>query len=246
MGLIESGVQKADERRRTQGFFAAIGGDRLAGKSTIAGTLPGRTLIVQPQDIEAGNLSPIELAEKLGNHLDLLELDQYQKFFTLLEDPDIHSYDNIYVDGISAFTKQIYQSPEYAKKTANGNVFDGFRLISDMSDTLIRSYKRFSKDYNKNVFITFATEAIRGPDGAVAEVKTLSKGNNPKKFVEEAAGNVLQIVLVPAEDGSSQRVLFTTTTGPYTARLGDLLPGTVPAAVTPDLKELLTLLGRIG
>lgn len=241
MGLIS---RLLDERQKQKGFFAAIGGERLAGKSTIAGTLPGKTLLVQPAAIEAGNLSPKVLAESLGNTLDIVELARYQDFFELLSDEEILAYDNLYIDGISAVTEQIYRSPEYVAKTADGNVFKGFALIHDVVDDLIGALKNFSAKHDKNVFVTFATESLRGPGGAVNEVKVIAKGKFPSKFVEKAAGNVLQVVLHQDEDGSTKRVLVVGTTGPYHARIGDILEGQLPKAMSPNLGELLTQLNR--
>lgn len=232
------------QKQQSSGFMAAIGGARLSGKSTLAGTLPGSTLVIQPAGIEAGNTSPMELAKKLGNKLDLIEVENHGQLFEVLQDTGLLKYDNIYVDGISAFTEMVYSSPEFATKTAK-NKWDGFDYIKDQSGQLVLACKELAEKHDKNVFITYSLKEKTDENGNVASVEMDAKGNATKTIVEGRSPNVVAAVAVTKEDGSLVRGLITKNKGPYVARLGNLLDEDNPGKIIPaDLSTLLTIIGR--
>lgn len=224
--------------------MAALGGARLSGKSTLAGTLPGSTLVIQPAGIEAGNTSPIELAKKLGNKLDIIEVESHGQMFEVLQESAILSYDNIYVDGISAFTEMIYNSPEFITRSTK-NKWDGFDYIKDQSGKLVLVCKELAEKNDKNVFITYALKEKTDENGNIASVEMDAKGNATKTIIESKSPNVITAVAVTKEDGSLVRGLLTKNKGPYVARLGNLLDEDNPEKIIPaDLATLLTIVGR--
>lgn len=233
------------QKQESSGFMAAIGGARLSGKSTLAGTLPGFTLVIQPAGIEAGNTSPIEMANKLGNKLDLIEIDTHGQLFEVLTDSSILSYDHIYIDGISAFTEMVYASSEFKSKF-NRNKWDGFDYIKDQSTQLVTAAKDLASTHNKNVFITYSLREKTDENGNVASVEMESKGNATKTLIEGKSPNVVAAVAVTKEDGSLVRGLVTKNKGPYVARLGNLLDEDNPGKVIPaNLTSLLKIVGRV-
>ena len=48
-------------------LFCVVAGPRLGGKTTIAGTLPGKTLLLQAAVLESGSRSALKLARERGN-----------------------------------------------------------------------------------------------------------------------------------------------------------------------------------
>lgn len=242
MGLIDK-LRK--QKQESSGFMAAIGGARLSGKSTLAGTLPGSTLVIQPAGIEAGNTSPVELGKKLGNKVDLIEIESHLQIFEVLTDKEVLAYDNIYVDGISAFTEMVYGSPEFQKKSVK-NKWDGFDYIKDQSTKLVALCKEISAAHDKNVFVTYSLKEKTDENGNVTSVEMDAKGNATKTLVEGKSPNVLAAVAVNKDDGSLVRGLITKNNGPYVGRLGNLLDEDNPGKIIPaNLAELLTIVGRL-
>ena len=232
------------QKQQSSGFMAALGGARLSGKSTLAGTLPGTTLVIQPAGIEAGNTSPIELAKKLGNKLDLIEVETHGQMFEVLADKDVLAYDNLYVDGISAFTEMIYNSPEFTTKSLKSK-WEGFDYIKDQSGSLVMLCKELAEKHDKNVFITYSLKEKTDEHGNITSVEMDAKGNATKTIVEGKSPNVLTAVAVTKEDGSLVRDIITKIKGPYVARLGNLLDEDNPGKIIPaDLSQLLTVVGR--
>lgn len=236
------------KRQASKGFFAAIGGTRTSGKSTLAGTLPGKTLLLQPAGVEAGNVSPVEKAKELGNELDMIVFDKFTGAFEILQDPAIMDYDNIYVDGISGFTDLVYQSPEFNRKGVK-NKFEAFDFLKDQSVQLIVACKKLAEDHNKNTFVTYALTKKFDSAGVEIGVEMVAKGNATKDLVEGKGGNLVIAVAIPVtgEDGKTriERKLVTKNFGPYTARLGDLLDHQNPGVIDANLAELLRVAGRI-
>ena len=58
-------AQKAEDKK----LFAVVAARRLGGKTTLAGTLPGTTLMLQAAVLESGSNSAKQLAEQRGNKL---------------------------------------------------------------------------------------------------------------------------------------------------------------------------------
>jgi hypothetical protein len=244
MSLINELLKKKQQQK---GFLAAIGGPRLAGKSTLAGTLPGKTLVIQPAGIEAGNLSPVRLAQSRGNHLDLIEFERFDQLEKLLNDRGIAEYDNIYVDGISAFTELLYKSPEFEAAQNKGgkrNVFEGFSFIQDQAVRLVEHCKSLAENQDKNVFITYAIKHKYDAQGNVTEAEMESKGNATRSLIVGKCPNVLTIVSIPTEEGGTVRKLLTHNHGPYIGRLGNILDTDNPKKLDADLGELLTYVNR--
>lgn len=243
MSLVERLIK---ERQQKKGYFAVVGGERMTGKSTLAGTLPGRTLLVQPAHIESGNESPLEKAAECGNHVDLIQLENYEMFFELLTDEAVKEYDNIYIDGISAMSMQLYKSPKFKVIEKKTNNWDAFRFVKDVLQDFMEAMKQYAEVNDKNVFITYATEpVINKQTQQVESMRTVAMGNYPQKFVEEGAGTVVQSIVATDAEGNTKRALITSHTGPYHARVGDLLDGKAPKSLPHDLSELLKLAGRI-
>lgn len=242
MSLIQRLLQQRAERK---GFFCAVGGVRLAGKSTVAGTLPGSTIIIQPRGIEAGNMSPVRLGQQRGNQVDLIEFGSHNEIFEILDDESILEYDNVYIDGISAFTELVYGSGTFAAKSKK-NKWDGFDYIKDQSTQLVTKAKELAETHDKNVFLTYALKPKYDANGIATSVEMVAKGNASKDLVEGKCPNVVAIYPAPVEGQDEPlRKLLTNNNGPYVARLGDMLDTDNPKVLDADLGELLKIVNRV-
>lgn len=241
MSVIE---QLKKKKKNQVGFMAAVGGQRLAGKSTIAGTLPGKTLVIQPAGIESGNTSPVGLAKKRGNVLDIIEFTDHNMIFEILNDKGLLEYDNIYIDGISAYTEMVYMSDEFVRRS-DKNKWDGFDYIKDMATQLVTQAKVLADTKDKNVFITYALKPKYDENGDLASVEMDAKGNATKSLIEGKCPSVIAVVTATTEDGTMKRGIVTKHRGPYIGRLGNLLDEDNPGVLEADLGVLLKLVGRV-
>jgi hypothetical protein len=206
--------------------------------------LPGKTLLVQPAGIEAGNTSPKAKAKELGNHLDMVPVNTHEEMFAVLADPLLLEYDNIYIDGVTAFTELVYNSKMFAAVSAKDK-WAGFDYIRDQATKLVVAAKALADNHNKNVFITYALKEKRDESGNITAVEMDAKGNATKSLVEGKCPNVLALVAIqdPAT-GEWKRKLITSNLGPYVARLGNFLDADNPKKFDDDLSKLLEFVKR--
>lgn len=240
MGIL---LDKISNKTENSGFFCAVTGCRLSGKSTLAGTLPGKTILIQPSDVEAGNLSPKQLAEANGNELTLVMFSSIDEAMDILDDPDLLEYDNIYFDGISGTTEMLYDSPAFAIKS-KANKWDGFAYIGKTIRNLIAKFKELAELHNKRVFITMALDVKLDGNGEPAETKLVAKGNITRSEIEGKVPNVICTIEHLDDKGNTVRQLLTRSVGPFLCRLGDLLDDANPGVIDANLVDLLTLVGR--
>lgn len=243
--MTESILEKLKQQtiNKKAGFLCAVGGVRMAGKTTISGTLKGKTLLIQIKSLEAGNTSAIQLAAESDNELVSVEVESSRDLFALLNSEDILAFDNIYIDGLSAFTELLYVSKEFAiieKKPAKdgGGMWKAFDMIKDRSTQLILKAKELAETHNKNVFVTYALQRKNSEDGAVMEM--VSKGQASKDLIEGKCPNVVVIASKQTEEGTVRKII-TSNFGLYAARLGNLLDRQNPGVVEADLNALIKI-----
>ena len=203
------------------GVFAIIGGERLAGKSTLAGTLPGKTLLLQANILETGSQSALTLAERNGGQLDVISFRDYGDLLEIMESPELFEYDNLYVDGLSSITDMVYESKEF-EKISKKNTWDGFALISKATRGYLLKAKRLS-DKGLNVFTTLAYKATLDPNGNVSKITPDIKGNATLGTMVKLCPTVLSLRQTVVEGQGLQRVLMTTSDGVYPGRLDGML-----------------------
>lgn len=213
--------ERLKQQQNNAGVFALVGGERLAGKSTLAGTLPGSTLLLQAHVLETGSQSAKSLADRLGGKLDIVSFKDYGDLREILDSPELLEYDNLYVDGLSSITEMVYESKEF-DKVAKKNKWDGFALISQATRNYLLTAKRLS-DKGLNVFTTVAYKATLDPNGNVAKITPDIKGTATLGTMSKLCPTVISLRQIYDEEKGLQRVLMTTSDGVYPGRLDGML-----------------------
>lgn len=231
--------QKIADRKKTQGVFGVIAGTRLAGKSTIAGTLPGKTLMLQASVLETGSRSASKLAKRNGFDLTIKDFGTIADLIKELNEAE--GYDHIFIDGISAVTEMRLREPDVAA-TIKRDQWAGYRLLSDTVRSFLMTAKQMATEDGVNVFITLALTETRNANGEVAELKPAVKGNVALVEISRLAPVFVTLTAGQDEDGNTVRELITKTTGPIPGRLDSLLDDENVGFMPADLGALLELI----
>jgi hypothetical protein len=236
-------IQKLIKAKQKKGVFAIIAGLRLSGKSTLAGTLPGNTLLVQCALRETGSNSAQALAERLGNNLSIVEFETLAEFDGILKEaaqsPD---FDNIYIDGISAITEVKYNEPAVLKLAQSGSPWGAFDLIKKTMQTAIEDSKEIAEKFQKNVFMTLALNPEFDASGNLIEIKPELKGKATLSVIKGYAPTVLVVRSRKDEKGNVIRELITKNDGPYSARIDSLLDDQNPGVLPANLAQVISLI----
>jgi len=239
MGIIAD-QKKKDEK---QGIFAVVAGARTSGKSTIPGTLPGKTLMLQAKLLETGSKSAVALAKELGNDLTVLSFGNIAELDEYLQDADLKKFDNLYIDGLSAVTDQLYTDPAVAK-VLKKNVWDGFREIWEQATRILLTVKSLSDDLN--VFFSLAIKEKWDRDGNLIAIEPEIKGNATMGEVKKLCPTILYTIGTPFDDEEGKthvkRQLVTGYMGVYAARIDSLLDHQNPGIMDADLGQVIALI----
>lgn len=224
-------------REQSKGKFFLVGGQRLDGKTTIAGTLKGKTLLVQSDLLEAGAASAEALALREGNSLDVVSFSSISDLYEILEDKEVLGYDNVYVDGISAINELVTMREDF-QKAAKKNIWDAYRLVGDEMTKCMIFLKRMANENSINVGVTLAYK-LRDVNG-VLTLEPDVKGNVTISQIQKLVPIVLGVRKKFDEDGNMKRVLVTKSDELYPARIDSLLDENNSGEVAPELGELLS------
>lgn len=233
---IADRIKKA---RKESGHFIVVAGERLTGKSTIAGTLPGKTLYLFASIYESGYQSAVSLAKINGHELDALEFTDLKELVSILSE-DLGSYHNIFIDGISAVSAMKADEP-LVEKLSKTNVWDAYKMIGDSMRDFIFMCKEISTT-GKNVITTLALAPEINANGSLTSLKPVTKG---KVVLQEISGKVpifVTLRLADTENGSTKREMVTLSDSIYPGRIDSLLDETNPKVMEADLGKLLNLL----
>lgn len=238
---------KKQEAEPTKAMFGIVAGPRLGGKTTLAGTLPGRTLLLQASVLESGSGSARALAAESGAQLDVLNFTSVEELQAIIaelrKDTD---FDNVYVDGLSAITEMKDRDPAVviAKKKV---VWDAFRMIGEAATETILGLKELTYSDKaakpKNVFLTCALKVKHDTNGNVNEVELEAKGNMAVSAITKLGEAVLTVLPpVTTESGTTGHRLVTKTEGFWPGRIDGLLSKDNPGLIEPaDLSKVLGL-----
>ena len=240
MGIINTLIKE----KKNNGIFAVIAGTRTSGKSTISGTLPGKTLMLQAHLLETGSSSAKKLASRLNNDLTIISFKDYDALMEILKDEDILKYDNIYIDGLSAITEQLFSSPEI-KKHMKKNIWDGFRELWIKATNLLLHAKELS-DYI-NVFFTLAIREKFDRDGNLIAIEPETKGNATIGEIKHLCPTILYTIAETFQDEDTQetttyRSLITGYQGLYAGRIDTLLDQDNPGKMEADLSKVIQII----
>ena len=221
---------------KKRGIFGAVTGERLSGKSTLAGTLPGKTAMLVTELFETGAGSAIQMAKKMGNMLDVYKFDNISSLLEIAEAAS-KSYDNIYIDSASGITEVMYRTPEM-QALIKKNSWDGFRFLAEKVEDLMLRTKELTENSKLNILYTVAL--VKDKDG---DLVPETKGNAVVKNIRAIFPVVLALRPSYNEDGKSTApTLVTSSSYPYMARLDDLLIENNPGVMDADLSKVLKLL----
>jgi len=226
-------------------LFAILAGQRLSGKSTLAGTLQGKTLMLQAAVLESGSDSAKALAKQNKNDLVIYAFETVAELKSIIAELNSDTvFDNVFIDSLSAVTDMKYAEPSTAVMIKR-NVWDGFRCIGEDATEIIIKLKELTYPTKtkkaKNVFLVCALDMKLDNSGNPAEVSLTTKGNMAVSSVTKYGEAVLTAVIVIGDKGA-ERKLLTKTQGLLPARIDGILDQQNPGIIAPDLNEVLKLI----
>lgn len=152
-----------EQKKNPDALFCCVYGYSTAGKSTLAGTLPGKTLIIQIKNLETGSKSALQVAKQLGNNVSIVDIESDKELISLFKEikETDHGFDNIYVDSLSAFTEMFIRQPEI-KLLAGKDRWAAFNRLADAIFNIIIEAKKLSNSSETKkpcrMFMTLAVE----------------------------------------------------------------------------------------
>jgi hypothetical protein len=230
-------------------LFCVVAGPRLAGKTTLAGTLPGRTYLLQAAVLESGSESAKALAAKNKHELYVDTFSSVEELLTKLDELKTDTdFDQVFVDGLSALTEQKMRDPRIAKLVKTDN-WAAFRELGEsISDAILRmkelTYAEKVKK-PKNVWLTCALSIKQDKNGSIVDVSLEAKGNVAVTSITKL-GEAVVTVLPPlkTENGVGSHRLITKTEDVWPGRIDGVLAEQNPGIIEPaDLRAVLKLKG---
>lgn len=238
-------LSKYAKSKDSKGIFAIIKGTRLSGKSTLAGTLPGKSILAQAALLETGSNSAESLAKKLNNSLTVLEFKTVEELLDIVKEfSTMKDYANLYIDGITAITELKYKEPRINRKVNGGGnlVWDGFREIAEATEGFIEACKGITETTTKNIFLTLSLDPKHDSSGDVIELTPITKGQATLGKLERYGNNTVVIRCRTTDKGETVREILTKNHQPYTARIDSLLDDNNPGVLPADLTQLISLI----
>ncbi len=232
---------KIKKRQQASAVFAVIAGERLQGKTTLVGTAPGRTLLLQAAVLETGSRSAEQLAAQKGYHLDVVDFHSLADLVDSMEEAATSDYDNIYIDGISAVTEMKLEEPEI-QKLVKKDQWGAYREIGASVRNFIKLAKGLATNHGKNTFITLAFQPKRDVNGHLVELVPSCKGNVAVSEISRLCPVFVTLRTGYDENDQERREMVIKSDGVYPGRCDSLLDQDNPGVIEADLGVLLNLL----
>lgn len=238
---------KAQSSSAGKKLFCVVAGPRLGGKTTLAGTLPGKTILLQAAVLESGSESAKSLAQRNGFTLDVVNFTNTDELLAVLKELETDTeYDNVYVDGLSAITEQKLKDPKIAKAIKT-NVWDGYRELGEAASEIILQLKALTYAEKakkpKAAFLTCALKIKQDKAGNVIDVELEARGNVAVTTVTKLGEAV--VTVLPASKGENgveiPNRLIIKTTDFWPGRIDGLLSDQNPGEMEADLGKVLEL-----
>jgi hypothetical protein len=240
---------EASKNEASKKLFAVVAGQRLSGKSSLAGTLPGKTLLLQAAVYESGSKSAVKLSQKLGNDLTILTFNSTLELRDIVKELTADDqFDNIYVDGVGSITDMKMAEPKMIA-AAKADVWGAYRVLGDEMRVMLHELKALTypgkSPKPKNVFVTCALEIKQDKSGAIVDVSLQAKGNIAISEITRLGEAVVTCLApTPTDKGMSDHRLLTKTDGVFPGRIDGLLPEENSGIVEPaNLSVVLKALG---
>lgn len=237
---------KKNTTAHAKGMFGVVAGPRLGGKTTLAGTLPGKTLMLQAAVHESGSESAKAKAAEMGNDLEVVNFSSVEELQAVIKELlTDDEYDNIFVDGLSAITELKLKEPTMVKLMKADN-WACFREVGSAATDTILGLKELTygekAKHPKNVFLTVALAIKQDKNGQIVDVSLECKGNVAVTAVTKFGEAVLTVL--PAqqtEEGEIPHRLITKTQDFWPGRIDGLLSHQNPGELPADLSAVLAL-----
>lgn len=236
-------LQSKRKSIKTRGIFAAILGVRLSGKSTVAGTLPGKSAMMTAKTFETGSASAEQLAKNLGAELDVYEFTSSKDLIAMCKEAAL-TYNNIFIDGASGLTEILYRQPDIAKAVQK-NAWDGYALLGDYVEDALLAIKDLTEvDGGVNIFVTASVDPKYDQAGNILEYVIESKGKSIIKNIRKIFPVVVSLRAAFNENGHrlDEPEMITKTEGVYSGRIDSLLAQDNPGILPADLTTLISLI----
>ncbi len=212
----------------------------MGGKSTLAGTLPGKTVLLQAAVLETGSRSAKALANKNGHKLDVVTFNDLVDFRAKFEAALKTDADHIYVDGYSALNDMRWGGADI-KAAFKKNNFEAYGKHGD-DMTEIAKYVKAGAEKGKNIFMTCAMKLKQDKDKDELDVVCEVKGRIAATELTKIAEVCVSIVKMPVgEDGKEQRVMITKEFNKWPGRVDGVLDDDNPQFCQPDLSIVLRM-----
>lgn len=240
---------KKQETQEGKKLFGVVAGPRLGGKSTLAGTLPGKTLMLQVAVLESGCESAKSLASKLGNELDILSFSSMEELAGITKDLGTDTtYDNVYLDGLSALTDIKIREPRI-QALIKKDVWSGYRELGEDISTMLLLLKALTYPVTtkpKNVIITCALAVKTGPNGNIVDVSLEAKGNVAVTQITKLGEFVITVMPpIETENGITGHRMITRSVESWPGRIDGVLSEDNPGMIAPaNLGELFKLINK--
>ena len=233
-------AERIKSKQNAKSKFIVLAGRRFGGKSSSLGTLPGKTLIIEITDKEAGADGAIAVAKELGNTVDVVTGNDSQDALELAAAGFAEGYDNVAVDGISALSEVEADKPKIKKMlNAGGNsVFSGWRMIGNELTELIQGLKRLSISNNKPVILTLALKEKLDGEGNIVNLEPDAKGNVAISFIKGKCNTFLIARRAADSDGHPLYVIQTKDDEVYNARVDGVLAKDNPSGFRTELDKV--------
>lgn len=229
---------KAAKNKKTK--FMVVAGRRFGGKSSSLGTLPGKTLIIEITDKEAGADGAVAVAREQGNTVDVVTGIDCEDTLGLAREAFEAGYDNVAVDGLSALSEVEAEKPKVKKMlNAGGNaVFGGWRVIGGELTNLIQELKALSLEFNKPVVLTLALKEKLDGEGNVVHLDPECKGNLAISFIKGKCKTFLIARKATDKDGKPLYVIQTRDDDVYNARIDGVLAKDNPGGFRAEIEKV--------
>jgi len=220
-------------------LFGVVAGPRLGGKTTIAGTLPGKTVLLQAAVLESGSRSAVALAKRLGNDLEVRSFTDLQHLRSEVEKVAASNADNIFIDGFSAINDMRWSSSEI-QAAYKKNQWEGYNKHGQDMKALLEWIKMFTYEPNgKHIWMTAALKVKT--EGGTTDVELEAKGKMAVTEITKLGEAVVTVMLVPGETGM-KRILLTKQYENWPGRIDGVLDDANPGVIEPNLGHVLQLL----
>lgn len=220
-------------------LFGVVAGPRLGGKTTLAGTLPGKTILLQAAVLESGSRSAQALAARNKNELVVSSFTDLQHLRSEVEKAAKSDCNHIYIDGFSAINDMRWSSNEI-QAAYKKNQWEAYGKHGLDMKSLLEWIKMFTYEPSgKHVWLTSALKVKT--EGGSTDVELECKGRMAVTEITKLGEAVVTVMTVPSESGP-KRVLLTKSYDNWPGRIDGVLDDENPTWIEPDLSKVLKLL----